>query len=83
MQIKLCAHRGFRRLRGDLTNFLSTVLGNIGLALIIGSVFYNMPSDTSSFFLRGALLFFAILMNAFASILEVCFCDFSNHALLV
>lgn len=72
MQIKLCTRRGFQRLQGDMTNFMNTVLGNIILALIIGSVFYNLPSDTSSFFLRGALLFFAVLMNAFASILEVC-----------
>jgi hypothetical protein len=36
-----------------------------------GSVFYNLPDNTDSFFSRGALLFFAILMNAFASALEV------------
>lgn len=82
MQIKLCTRRGFQRLRGDLRNFLNTVLGNVGLALIIGSVFYNMPIDTSSFFLRGALLFFAVLMNAFASILEVCPCNVNSYVLL-
>lgn len=82
MQIKLCTRRGFQRLRGDLRNFLNTVLGNVGLALIIGSVFYNMPIDTSSFFLRGALLFFAVLMNAFASILEVCPCNVNSYMLL-
>jgi len=37
----------------------------------IGSVFYNIPDNTGSFFSRGALLFFAILMNRFASGLEV------------
>ena len=37
----------------------------------IGSVFYNIPDNTGSFFSRGALLFFAILMNTFASGLEV------------
>lgn len=81
MQIKLCTRRGFQRLRGDLRNFLNTVLGNVGIALIIGSVFYNMPTDTSSFFLRGALLFFAVLMNAFASILEVCPLDLDGYVL--
>ena len=39
----------------------------------VGSVFYNLGSDTGSFFSRGALLFFAILMNAFSSALEVGF----------
>lgn len=41
------------------------------MALIIGSVFYNMKFDTASFYQRGALLFFAILMAAFSSVLEV------------
>jgi hypothetical protein len=39
--------------------------------LIIGSVFYQLPEDTSSFYSRGALLFFAVLLNAFSSALEV------------
>ncbi|CUS08270.1 unnamed protein product [Tuber aestivum] len=71
MQIKLCIERGFQRLRGDMTNFFSTVLGNFALALILGSVFYNLKEDTSSFYSRGALLFFGILMNAFSSALEI------------
>lgn len=41
------------------------------MALIISSVFYNMNSDTGSFTQRGTLLFFAILLSAFASALEV------------
>lgn len=41
------------------------------MALIIGSVFYNLRDDTSSFYSRGALLFFAVLLNAFSSALEV------------
>lgn len=37
-----------------------------------GSVFYNLEDSTASFYSRGVLLFFAILLNAFASALEVC-----------
>ena len=71
MQVKLCVTRGFQRLQGDLTLFLSGIIGNSIMALIIGSVFYNLPDNTGSFYSRGALLFFAILMNAFSSALEV------------
>ena len=71
MQVDLCMRRGFLRLRGDMTLALSGAFGNSVLALIIGSVFYNLEDNTSSFFSRGALLFFAILLNAFASFLEV------------
>ncbi|KAJ7170618.1 ABC-2 type transporter-domain-containing protein [Mycena crocata] len=70
-QIALCMERGFQRLRGDLTNFYTTVLGNFFMTLIISSVFYNLDSTTSSFFSRSALLFYAVLINAFASALEI------------
>ena len=49
------------------------------LALVIGSVFYNLPANTGSFYSRGALLFFAILMNAFGSALEVSPSPFSSY----
>ena len=71
MQVKLCVKRGFQRLRGDASLSISSLSGNSIMALIIGSVFYNLPSNTGSFYSRGALLFFAILLNAFSSSLEV------------
>ncbi|EAS36064.3 pleiotropic drug resistance family protein [Coccidioides immitis RS] len=70
-QVQLCIWRGFVRLKGDMSMTLTSVIGNIVLSLIISSVFYNQPDNTSSFFGRGSLLFFAILMNGFASSLEI------------
>ena len=64
--------RGFQRLKGDSSLTMSQLIGNFIMALIIGSVFYNLQHDTSSFYSRGALLFFAVLLNAFSSALEVC-----------
>ncbi|KAJ4352737.1 Multidrug resistance protein [Ascochyta clinopodiicola] len=40
-------------------------------ALIIASIFYNLPSNTASFFMRGGVLFMMVLLNAFGSILEI------------
>lgn len=71
MQVKLCVSRGFQRLRGDMSIMLSGMIGNSIMALIIGSIFYNLQSNTGSFYSRGVLLFFAILLNAFSSFLEV------------
>lgn len=71
MQIKLCVRRGYQRLRGDMALVVTGVMFNSIMALVIGSVFYNLPNDTSSLYSRGALLFFAILLAAFASALEV------------
>lgn len=71
-QVNLCMIRGFQRLKGDASLTLSQLIGNFAMALIIGSVFYDLVEDTSSFYSRGALLFFAVLLNAFGSALEVC-----------
>ncbi|KAK4702442.1 hypothetical protein P7C70_g3780, partial [Phenoliferia sp. Uapishka_3] len=71
MQVQLCMVRGFQRLKNDQMNLWITVLGNFFMGLIVASVFYNLAEDTSSFYSRGALLFFAILMNAFQSALEI------------
>jgi hypothetical protein len=72
MQIKLCMRRSFWRIRGDMTLLLIGVLGNSIVGLIVASVFYNLKDDTSALYNRGALLFFAILLSGFSSMLEVC-----------
>lgn len=41
------------------------------MGLVVSSVFYNLPQTTSSFYQRGSLLFFAILLSAFGSALEI------------
>jgi hypothetical protein len=63
--------RGFQRLRGDASLTTTALIGNFFMSLIIGSVFYDLPQDTSSFFGRGVLLFYAVLLSAFSSALEV------------
>ena len=70
-QINLCMIRGFQRLKGDASLTMSLLIGNFIMALVIGSVFFQLKPDTSSFYSRGALLFFAVLLNAFSSSLEV------------
>lgn len=70
-QINLCLWRGLTRLRADPSVTLVAAFFNILMALVVSSVFYNLQPTTGSFFQRGALLFFAVLLNAFASALEV------------
>lgn len=71
MQVRMCMTRGFQRLVGDYSMSLSTVIGNSIMAFIISSIFYNLDQTTSSFYYRGAALFFAILFNAMSSALEI------------
>lgn len=70
-QVQLCLWRGFKRLKADPSLTFTQLFGNFIMALIIGSVFFNLQPDTASFYQRGALLFFAVLLNAFGSALEV------------
>ncbi|KAF2276672.1 putative multidrug resistance ABC transporter [Westerdykella ornata] len=70
-QINLCLWRGFVRLKSDPSITLFQLIANSIMALIISSVFYNLQPTTASFYQRAALLFFAILMNAFGSALEI------------
>ncbi|KAE8353295.1 ABC-2 type transporter-domain-containing protein [Aspergillus coremiiformis] len=70
-QISLCVVRGFQRLRGDFSLMATGLIGNFTMALIMASVFYNLPDTSASFYARGALLFYAVLLNAFSSALEI------------
>ncbi|KAK0644573.1 ABC-2 type transporter-domain-containing protein [Cercophora newfieldiana] len=70
-QIQLCLWRGWRRLMGDPSLTIGALIGNFIMCLVIASVFFNLQPNTNSFFQRGALLFFACLMNAFASAMEI------------
>lgn len=49
----------------------AVVFSEVAQALIIGSVFYGTPISTGSFFAKGSVLFFAVLLNALQSIVEI------------
>lgn len=70
-QIWLCVWRGWKRLLADPVFPIAQLVFQLIMALVLGSAFYDLPDDTSSFYHRGALIFFALLFNAFASELEV------------
>ncbi|KAH7133701.1 ABC-2 type transporter-domain-containing protein [Dactylonectria macrodidyma] len=70
-QVMLCLWRGWKRLLGDPSLTIFMLLANSLMGLIVSSLFYNMQPTTSSFYMRGATLFVAILTNAFASALEI------------
>lgn len=70
-QIRLCMWRELQRLKGDPSVPITMLIVNFLEALIIASIFYNLPRNTSSFFMRGAVLFMMVLLNAFGSMLEI------------
>jgi ABC-type multidrug transport system ATPase subunit len=64
MQVKYCTQRAYQRLWNDKASTITAVFGQTVMALIIGSIFYNTPNDTNSFFQKGGVIFFAVLLNA-------------------
>ncbi|OLN81879.1 ABC transporter CDR4-like protein 2 [Colletotrichum chlorophyti] len=70
-QLNLCIWRGWKRLRADPGFVIASLIFNTIMGLVLGSGFYNLPNDTSSFYSRGSILFFNLLFNAFAGELEV------------
>ncbi|RLV95118.1 Multidrug resistance protein CDR1 [Spathaspora sp. JA1] len=71
MQVKYIVARNFLRMKGDPSIPLGSIIGQLIMALVLSSVFYNLDQTTASFYYRGASMFFAVLYNAFSCILEI------------
>ena len=71
MQIRLCINRSFLRLWNDKTSTVTTVVAQAIFSLIIASIFYGPPATTDSFGQKGGLLYFATLLNALISVIEI------------
>lgn len=70
-QVKLNLWRAYRRLVADPSFTVASLLYNMVLALMLGSMFFDMKPDAATFYYRGGVIFFSLLLNAFASQLEV------------
>ncbi|VUC33001.1 unnamed protein product [Clonostachys rosea] len=70
-QMTLTFWRSWTLLKSDPSLTVTSLVCNSFEAIIISSIFYNLPQDTSSFFRRTLLIFMVILLNAFGGILEI------------
>ncbi|MBE3110556.1 MAG: ABC transporter permease, partial [Acidobacteria bacterium] len=70
-QTTLTLWRSWTLLKADPSAPLAMLTSNTIESLVVSSVFYNLPVDTSTFLRRGILMFYIILVNLFASILEI------------
>ncbi|KAJ6155247.1 hypothetical protein N7470_005813 [Penicillium chermesinum] len=71
MQLRLCLVRAYRRNLNDLAGIISTAIVQIVLAVLIGSLFYNIPNDSSGLSQRASVIFLAVLTNNLISLLEI------------
>lgn len=70
-QVKLTTIRGYQRIMGDKTYTFTNIFGTIAQALIVGSLFYNINTNTSGAFSRGGVLFFTLMFNSLSAMAEV------------
>ena len=70
-QVKLCTIRAYQRAWGDRSASISLIIGQLVMALVMGSLFYMQPNGTQGFFTRGGVLFFTITINALLSLNEI------------
>lgn len=71
MQIKLNTKRAYQRVWNERSATLTMFISNCVIALIVGSVFYGTPASTSGVYQKGAVLFYAVLLNALAAMTEI------------
>ncbi|OKO98315.1 ABC transporter G family member 14 [Penicillium subrubescens] len=70
-QVTILTHRQFLVMFGDR----AALAGKWGVlvfqALIVGSLFYNLPNTSSGVFTRGGVMFFILLFNALLALAEL------------
>ena len=70
-QVVACTNRQFLIMFGDQQSLIGKWGGILFQALIVGSLFYNMPKTTAGAFTRGGVLFFMLLFNALLALAEL------------
>ncbi|CEI41683.1 ABC transporter CDR4 [Fusarium venenatum] len=71
MQTALCVKRSVQQLWNDKGSTLTTLVGEIIIALVVGSIFYGTPDTTDAFFAYGSVLFFSVLLNVLMSVTDI------------
>ena len=70
-QVWACTHRQFLVMIGDRQSLGGKWGGILFQALIVGSLFFNMPKTSSGVFERGGVMFFMLLFNALLALAEL------------
>ncbi|KAF9027004.1 ABC transporter [Hymenopellis radicata] len=71
MQVRAVMTRRVQILKGNRSATIAQLLSFIVNGIIVGTVFLRLKSDTSSFFSRGGVLYFALLFGSLSSMAEI------------
>ena len=70
-QVWACTHRQFLVMIGDKQSLVGKWGGILFQAIIVGSLFYNLPATAQGVFPRGGVMFFMLLFNALLALAEL------------
>jgi ATP-binding cassette subfamily G (WHITE) protein 2 (SNQ2) len=70
-QVTACTKRQFLVMVGDKQSLVGKWGGIFFQALIVGSLFYNLPKTAAGTFTRGGVIFFMLLFNALLALAEL------------
>jgi ATP-binding cassette, subfamily G (WHITE), member 2, PDR len=70
-QLKACLHRSWLRIWTDKAPIASTIMGQIFMALVVGSVFYGTQQTTAGLFSTSSAIFFAVLLSTLIALTEI------------
>ncbi|KAJ1898592.1 ATP-binding cassette transporter snq2 [Kickxella alabastrina] len=70
-QLRQLLKREWEIFTGNHAEIIFKFFYNIAFAIIVGTLYIRLPRDTSSYFTRGGVLFFALLFNSLTSMAEI------------
>lgn len=70
-QVKACVTRQYQIVWGDKPTFIVKQISTLVQALVVGSLFYASPDNSSGLFSKSGVLFFALLYNSLTAMSEV------------
>lgn len=70
-QVKACIARQYQIIWGDKPTFIIKQLATLIQALVVGSLFYASPADSTGLFFKSGTIFFALVYNSMLAMSEV------------
>ena len=70
-QVMACTNRQFKVLIGDKQSLIGKWGGIFFQAIIVGTLFWDLPATSAGVFARGGALFFMLLFNALLALAEL------------
>lgn len=70
-QVQACLVRATQRTLNQRSTVISAIVGQVVIALIIGSIYFGTPNSTSGLYSKASALYIAILFNALQAVGEI------------